>query len=90
MVAHFTTRTYGVNQKFRFDEGIWLHRKSGQIRFFFGKYHFLHYACAACSEQTFNKNTMEIIHLRPGEDDILLQTIIGMVVNIVGNFDMNM
>ena len=25
---------YGVNQKFRFDEGIWLYRKSGQILFF--------------------------------------------------------
>ena len=37
MVAHSTMRTYGVNQEFRFDEGIWLHRKSGQIRFFFQK-----------------------------------------------------
>ena len=35
MVAHFTMRTYGVNQAFRFVEGIWLHRKSHQIRFFF-------------------------------------------------------
>ena len=34
MVAHFTMRTYGVNQEFRFDRGIWLHRKSHQIRFF--------------------------------------------------------
>ena len=34
MVAHFTMRSYGVNQAFGFDEGIWLHRKSGQIRFF--------------------------------------------------------
>ena len=37
MVAHFTIRTYGVNQEFRFGEGIWLHRKSRQIGFFFGK-----------------------------------------------------
>ena len=37
MVAHFTMRTYGVNQEIRFDEGIWLHRKSGQIRFFFSE-----------------------------------------------------
>ena len=29
MVAHFTMRTYGP---FRFVEGIWLHRKSRQIR----------------------------------------------------------
>ena len=28
-------RTYGVNQEFRFGEGVWLHRKSGQIRFIF-------------------------------------------------------
>ena len=34
MVAHFTVRTHGVNQAFRFFEGIWLHRKSHQIRFF--------------------------------------------------------
>ena len=27
-------RTYGVNQAFRFVEGIWLHRKSRQIHFF--------------------------------------------------------
>ena len=37
MAARFTMRTYGVNQLFRFDEGIWLHRKSRQPRFFFGK-----------------------------------------------------
>ena len=37
MVAHFTVRTYWVNQAFRFVEGIWLHRKSRQIRFFFSE-----------------------------------------------------
>ena len=37
MVAHFTFRAYGVNQVFRFVEGIWLHRKSRQINFFFRK-----------------------------------------------------
>ena len=37
MVAHFTMRTHGVNQAFRFIEGIWLHRKSHQIRFFFSE-----------------------------------------------------
>ena len=31
MVAHFTMRTYGVNQVIRSVEGIWLHRKSCQI-----------------------------------------------------------
>ena len=33
----FTMRTHGVIQAFRFVEGIWLHRKSHQIRFFFRK-----------------------------------------------------
>jgi len=37
MVAHFTMRTHGVNQAFRFVEGIWLHRKIRQIRFFLEK-----------------------------------------------------
>ena len=35
MVAHFTMRTHGVNQAFQFVEGIRLHRKPRQIRFFF-------------------------------------------------------
>ena len=34
---YFTIRTYGVKQEFRFDEGVWLHRKSGQIRFFLSR-----------------------------------------------------
>ena len=37
MVPHFTMRTYGENQAFRFVEGILLHRKSHQIRFFFSE-----------------------------------------------------
>ena len=37
MVAHFTMRTHRVKQEFRFVEGIWLHRKSRQTRFFFRK-----------------------------------------------------
>ena len=32
-----TVRTYGVNQVFLFVKNIWLHRQTGQIRFFFGK-----------------------------------------------------
>ena len=36
MVAHFPMRTFWVNQEFLFVEGIWLHRKSRQIRFFPG------------------------------------------------------
>ena len=37
MVAHFTMRTYVVNQEFRFVKGIWLHQTSRQIRFYSGK-----------------------------------------------------
>ena len=37
MVAYFAMRTHGVNQAFRFVEGIWLHRKSHQIRFLFSE-----------------------------------------------------
>ena len=33
----FSMRTYGVNQEFRFAEGVWLHRKGRQIRFFFSQ-----------------------------------------------------
>ena len=33
MVAHFTMRTQGVNQTFRFVEGNWLHQKSHHIHF---------------------------------------------------------
>ena len=48
MVAHFTMRTHGVNQAFRFVEGIWLHRQSRHLRFF-SRYRpiFIH-ACATC------------------------------------------
>ena len=34
MVAHFSMRTHGENQAFRFVEGIRIHRKSRQIQFF--------------------------------------------------------
>ena len=37
MVAHYAMRTHGVNQAFRFVEGIWLHREIHQIQFFFRK-----------------------------------------------------
>ena len=43
MVAHLPMRTYGVNQAFQFVEGIWLHRKSRQIRFFFSERPFTAY-----------------------------------------------
>ena len=42
MDAHFTKITHVLNQVFRFFEDIWLHRKSHQIRFFFGKRPCLH------------------------------------------------
>ena len=57
MVAHFTMRTYGVNQEFRFAEGIWLHRKSRQVRVFFRKRPFLHHTCATCFEQPSHMKT---------------------------------
>ena len=42
MVAHFIMRTHGVDQAFRFVEGIWLHRKSHQIRFFLSEKDLVH------------------------------------------------
>ena len=42
---------YGINQAFRFVEGMWLHRKSRQIRHFLSKNPpILHHTCATCSE----------------------------------------
>ena len=43
IVAHFTMRTHGLNQAFRCVEGIWLHRKSRQIRKYFRKRLILHH-----------------------------------------------
>ena len=43
MVAQNTVSTNGINQEFRFDEGICSHRKSGQIRFFSEKTSFTLY-----------------------------------------------
>ena len=50
MVAHFTMRTYEVNQAFRFVEGIWLHQKIRQILFFSQKRPILRHTCAICSD----------------------------------------
>ena len=58
MIPHFTMRTYGVNQKFRFVEGIWSHRKGHQIRTFSGKKTCLHHTCATCAELPSYKSTM--------------------------------
>ena len=43
MVAQNTVRSYGVNKVFWFVVGIWLHLKSGQMRFLFGQdlYYFI-------------------------------------------------
>ena len=49
MVAHFTMRTYELNQAFRFVEGIWIHRKSRQIRKK-RKRLILHHLCTTYSE----------------------------------------
>ena len=40
----------GVNHELRFVEGIWLHRRSHQIRFFFRKLPILHDTSVTCSE----------------------------------------
>ena len=58
MVAHFTLRTYVVNQEFRFVEGIWLHRQSRQVPFIFRKLPILHHICATCSELPSYINTI--------------------------------
>ena len=55
---HFTMRTYGVNQAFRFVEGIWLHQKSRQIQFFAWKRPNLHNACAARAQLSSNISTL--------------------------------
>lgn len=50
MVAQNNVRTYEVTQVFRFAAGIWLHRESRQIRFFFRKRPILLHMCATRSE----------------------------------------
>ena len=50
MKAQNTVRKYGVNQVFRFVEGILLHRKSRQIRNFCRKRPIFLHTCATCSE----------------------------------------
>ena len=60
MVAYFTMRTHGVNQAFRFVEGIWLHREieSSDSIFLFEKRPCLHHTCATGNEQPSNIKTM--------------------------------
>ena len=59
MVFYFTMRTHGVNQAFRFVQGMWLHRKSHQPRFFFSKKRpCLHHTCATWNEQPCYIKTM--------------------------------
>ena len=55
--SHFTMRTHGGNQVFRFVKGIWLHRKSHQIRFF-SKRPSLHHTCKTWNEQPSYIKTM--------------------------------
>ena len=51
MVAENSVRTYGVNNLFRFVKGIWLHRQTRYIRFFFSRNsHVLLHTCATFSE----------------------------------------
>ena len=60
MVANFTMRTHGENQAFRFVEGICLHRKSRQIRFFLKERPISIHNCATCFELPSYKGTMVI------------------------------
>ena len=60
MVAHLTLRTHGVNQAFRFVEGIWLHRKIRQIGYFYPKRPIFLHACATLNEQPSNLKTMDL------------------------------
>ena len=50
MVAHFTMRTYGVNQAFRFFSGIWYMERVIKPDFFSRNRPILYYTCATCSE----------------------------------------
>ena len=63
MVAYFTMRTHGVNQAFRFVEGIWLHRKRRQSVIFTRKDPIFFHACATCNELPSNISTMAYIAL---------------------------
>ena len=60
MVAQNTVRSYGVNQVFRFVEGILLHRKSSQILIFFSlKRPILRHMCATRSQLPYYISTMD-------------------------------
>ena len=70
MVAHLTMRTHGGNQAFRFVEGIWLHRKSHQIGYFYPKRPIFPHACATCNELPSNLSTMGDPESESGEAQI--------------------
>ena len=63
MVGHFNMRTYGVNQEFRFVEGIRLHRKSRQIRNNFRKRPILDHICATFFELPSYISTMMLMEI---------------------------
>ena len=65
MVAQNTMRVYGVNQVFRFVEGIWLHRKIRKSISFLKSPILLH-ICATCSELPVYTSTMTIPRLECG------------------------
>ena len=53
-------RTYEVKHEFRFDEGVWLYRKSRQIRKEYRKRPILHHnMCELCSELPTYISTMD-------------------------------
>ena len=67
MVLILDGRTYGVNQVFRFVEGIRLHRQSRQIRIFIRKKtYFYPIRALTCSELPSYINTMRCACVKKG------------------------
>ena len=77
MIDHFTMRTHGVNQAFRFLKGIWLHWKSLQPDFVSRKTPNLHHTCASCSDLPSYISAMQI--------SFLVQVSYSVVLIIDGN-----
>ena len=63
MVAQNTVRTYGINQVFRFIEGIWFHQNGRQIRIFSEKTYFT--SCTMVQYKNLTHHLAKIIWARP-------------------------
>ena len=75
-------RTHGVNQAFRFVGGIWLHRKSRQLRFFSWKWPNLHHTCATYSELLFYMITMGRVFIVHGLTERKVKILIWLLKGI--------